>query len=58
MAQVPEKQSIRAHVHMTGTMFRAARKRMVELNFNPKKGFSPYIQSLIRADLALAKRGL
>ncbi len=57
MSQPQNAAIIRAHIYLNRTQYAAARKRMVEIGFTPSRGFSGYIQQLIRADLRSGKEG-
>ncbi len=49
--------TIRPQLSMSRSLYTLARKRAVQLGFAEKRGFSPYIQQLIRDDLKAAKEG-
>ena len=47
---------VRTHLVFTRTMYQAAWKRLRELGFGDKRGFSAYVQQLIRDDLKNGKK--
>lgn len=52
----PTTGTFRTTISMARSMREAARKRMIELGFSPLRGFAPYLQHLVRRDLAAEKK--